>query len=139
MQPDESLTIEPVTTVAAIIPSWMQEALAVLLQASPDLELIACTTSVQALLPLVGDRVPDLILLDANHHDSLALNQLSRIKESWPRARCIALVEYSRQRDLLRAAGADEALAKGASPQQLLDVIHGCRHVSLNHNREHAE
>jgi hypothetical protein len=109
-------------SVGVVSPAWLQEPLAVLLQATPGLELWAYTTSVQALLAWPAEDVPDLMLLYAT--DERAPGQVSRAKAAWPQAICIVLVEHLRHREDLLKAGADRVLLHGAAPGQLMDVLY---------------
>ena len=109
--------------VAAVVPVWLQDALAVLLKSEPTVRLIACTATVQTLLLLSLEEIPDLVLLDAAEQDEDTSHQIRQIKAVWPTSRCLVLVEDNRQRTPIQAAGADEILLKGATPQQLLTHI----------------
>lgn len=107
------------TRVAVVAPVLLQNAFSVLLQAVPNMNLVVCST--------VQEQPPDLVLLDANKHDRQACNQVRQIKTSWPTTRLLVLIEYTRQQALVRAAGADVVLLKGASPKRLLNVIYQLR------------
>ena len=109
--------------LTVVSPTWLQEPLAVLLQATPGLELWAYTTSVQALLASPAEDVPDLMLLYAT--DERAAGQISRAKAAWPQAICIVLVEQLGQREALLKAGADRVLLHGAAPGRLMEVLYG--------------
>ncbi len=115
------------TNVAIVAPVWLQNALMVLLHAEPDLKLVACTATVQVLLSLDLEQSPDLVILEANEQLERAEEQLRRIKTAWPTSGCVALIEERRQSALIRAAGADEILLKGATPEQLLNAIRRLR------------
>jgi DNA-binding NarL/FixJ family response regulator len=124
-----SQPIESLTSAAIIAPVWLQSALSVLLLATPNLELAACTTTVPALLSQ-GDLnaedeggMPALVILYAASEDDLAFSQVRQIKEAWPGARCLALVDAGRQRPSALAAGADRVLLKGTPATQLSAAI----------------
>ena len=121
---DESFYVERPITVAAVVPIWLQDALAVLLKSEEEIKLVACTATVQTLLLLALERTPSLVILAADERDEQAANQVRQIKAVWPASRCLVLVEQNRQRSLMRSAGADEVLLKGIPPQQLLTSIH---------------
>ena len=123
MRHGESHSIGRPAIVAAVVPDWLQAALAVLLRAEPDVRLIACTANVQTLLLLALEQTPDLVLLDADSHDERAGDQVRRIKTAWPDARCLILVNGPRQEAKAREAGADEVLLKGASARRLVTAI----------------
>ena len=121
---DDSSRIEQLITVAAVVLVWLQDALAVLLKSEQDVTLIACTATVQTLLLQSLDQVPDLTILHVAEQDEQAFDQVRQIKAVWPASRCLVLVEYSRQRSPMQAAGADEVVLKGIPPQKLLTSIH---------------
>ena len=129
MKQNESHGIERLTTMAAVVPVRLQDAYSTFLRAIPEVKLVACAATVQALLSLVVEQSPDLVLLEADSHDTQASDQVRRIKAAWPTTRCIALVEHTRQRAWVQAAGADAALLRGASPKRLLKVISKLRSV----------
>jgi DNA-binding NarL/FixJ family response regulator len=97
--------------------------LAVLLKSEQDVKLIACTATVQTLLLLSLDQVPDLTILQVVEPDEKACDQIRQIKAVWPASRCLVMVEHSRQRGSMRAAGADEVVLRGIPPQKLLTSI----------------
>ena len=111
------------TTIAALAPAWMEYALTVLLEAVPDVEVLAYAVDVDTLFDLAGQRAPDLVVLYANRTKNGGAEQVRRIKAAWPATRCLALVEVSRQRPALEAAGADMTELQGASPKRLLEAI----------------
>ena len=113
----------PPMTIAAVVPVWLQDALAVLLKSEQDVRLVACTATVQTLLLLSLEQAPDLVLLKTDEHDQRATDQVRQIKAIWPASRCLVLVEHNRQGGLLRAAGADEILLTGSPAPQLLASI----------------
>jgi DNA-binding NarL/FixJ family response regulator len=123
MKQNEFHGIERLTTVAVVAPVRLQDAYGTFLRAIPEVKLVACAATAQALLTLVVEQSPDLVLLEADGHDTQASDQVRRIKTVWPTARCIVLVEHTRQRALVQAAGAEVALLRGASPKRLLEVI----------------
>lgn len=112
------------TTIAAIVPVWLQDALAVLLKSDQAVRLVACTTTMQTMLLLSLDRSPDVVVLDVDDRDEQASHQVRQIRAVWPDSGCIALVARGSQQSLVQAAGADEVLLKGSPPKQMLRVIH---------------
>lgn len=114
----------PAKLVAAV-PDRLQAAMAVLVGSEPNIHLIAASADIQTLLLLHLDQPPDLVLLEVDEDDKEASRQIRRVKAVWPQARCIALVELARQREPVRAAGADIVLVKGVAPRRLMSVIMG--------------
>jgi DNA-binding NarL/FixJ family response regulator len=123
ISPAESSRVEQPITVAAVVPVWLQDALAVLLKSERDVKLIACTASVQTLLLLSLDQVPDLVIFQVAEQDDRASNQVKQIKAVWPASRCLVVVDHSGQQGLMRETGADEVMLKGILPQKLLATI----------------
>lgn len=116
--------VERPATIVAIVPVWLQDALAVLLKSDRSVRLVACTATIQTMVLLSLDKTPDLVLLDVDERDEQASNQVRQIRAVWPDARCIALVARGGQQRVMQAAGADEVLFKGTLSKQLLTVIH---------------
>lgn len=110
-------------SVAAVVPVWLQDALAVLLKSSQNLRLVACTATVQTLLLLALEEPPAVVILDADEHTDRATNQVKQIQAVWPESRCLVLVEHKQHEGLMKMAGADEILQKGTPPRQLVDSI----------------
>jgi DNA-binding NarL/FixJ family response regulator len=109
--------------VVIIAPAWLEEALSVLIQSVTNLELIASAPAINEALanPLAAE--PDLVLINGQRELELACDQVSRAKSTWPSAHIIILADHVRQREDLRAAGADQVLIKGISPQYLFDTL----------------
>lgn len=122
---DMTNRIESLITVAMVAPAGLLDAYCVLLQAAAEVKVVACATTVQALLQIAIEQSLHLVLLDAERRDEQVSEQVRRIKAAWPTARCIVLVEHARQEELVRKAGADVVLLKGASPRRLLEIIKG--------------
>lgn len=121
---NEQFGVERPTTIAAIVPVWLQDALAVLFKSDQSVRLVACTASIQTMLLLSLDPSPHLVLLDADERDEQASDQVKQIRAVWPDVYCIALVARGGQQRTMQAAGADEVLLKGTTPKQLLALIH---------------
>jgi DNA-binding NarL/FixJ family response regulator len=139
-QRDELSRVEHPTTIAAVVPVWLQDALAVLLKSDQSVRLVACTATIQTMLLLSLGRSPDVVLLDAAEQDEKASSQVRQIKTVWPDSRCIVLVEHGGQQSLMQASGADEVLLKGASSEQLFTVIHRvAQEINVDLTRSKAE
>ena len=120
---DSQLPDNNYITVAAVVPVWLQDALAVLLKSETNVKLIACTATVQTLLLLSLEEAPQLVILHTNENIERAVNQVKQIKAVWPASRCLAMVEDNRQGSPIQSAGADEVVLKGIAPKQLLSSI----------------
>ena len=125
MKWDMTHRIESTITVAVVAPAALRDAYCVLLEAAAEVKVVACATTVQALLQMAVEQPLDLVLLDAERRDEQATEQVRRIKAAWPTARCIVLVEHARQEELVQKAGADVVLLKGIYPKRLLEIIKG--------------
>jgi hypothetical protein len=109
----------PSTSVAIVAPVWLQNALLVFLHSAPELKLIACTATVQVLLALDLEQIPELIILETDKRREQAQQQIRRIKDAWPTSNIIALIQHLSLRALMQAAGANEVLVSGTAPEQL--------------------
>jgi hypothetical protein len=121
-----SQAIESPTKVAIVAPVWLQSALSVLLLAIPEVELAACAATVPALQAQAGlyaECQVALAILYAASEGDLASSQVRQIKEAWPGACCLALVDSGRQRPPVLAAGADRVLLKGTPAARLSAAI----------------
>jgi DNA-binding NarL/FixJ family response regulator len=115
--------IDRQTSIVAVVPRWLHGPLEVLLQASQEAILSASAVTVRDLLKKGVSQQPDIVLVYTAGHDDEASNQVQHLKNAWPLARCIALVENARQRSPILQAGADDVLLQGASAKQLLEII----------------
>ena len=104
-------------------PTWLQDALQVLLDGTQGVLLIASATNVDSLTMLELEQAPDFVLLDADRVNLLAVSEVERILRTWPRASVVALVDNTSQIPLMKNAGASLSLLKGATPQRLKGVI----------------
>jgi AmiR/NasT family two-component response regulator len=112
-----------VTTIALVAPTWLQDALVVLLDGTAGLLLVASATNVDSLTMLELDAPPDFVLLDADRINLMAVSEVERIIRTWPKTDCVALVDNTGQIPLLKEAGASLSLLKGATPQRLKEVL----------------
>jgi DNA-binding NarL/FixJ family response regulator len=120
----EAYRTEPLRTKVVIIaPAWLEEALSVLILSVSSLELVASAPVINEAFanPLASE--PDLVLINGMRELELACDQISRVKSFWPCAHIIILADHIRQREDLRAAGADQVLIKGISPQYLFETL----------------
>jgi DNA-binding NarL/FixJ family response regulator len=119
MDEEKRAHLRPSTCVAIVAPVWLQNALLVFLHSAPELKLVACTATVPVLLALDLEQIPQLIILETDKRREQAQEQIRRLKAAWPASNVIALIQHNSLRALMQAAGADEVLVSGTSPEQL--------------------
>jgi len=102
------------------------DGLCLLLQQSPDIEIMAIANNGRELLSLLHVNVPDIILLDINMPGFNGLEVLVRIKAYYPKIRVIMLSTYNEEHliEKARAGGANGYLVKNSDKSELLQVIH---------------
>ena len=110
-------------SIALVAPTWLQDALEVLLDGTTGVLLVASATDVDSLIMLELEEAPDFVLLDADRENSIAVSEVKRITSIWPAAECVALIDNTDQIPLLKEAGASLTLFKGTSPQRLREVL----------------
>lgn len=81
---------------------------------------------------LVGERHPDVVLMDVRMPLMDGLEATRLIKDQWPEVKVIVLTMYDVHWAAL-AAGADAVVAKGDPPERLLATL---RRVSVAGGRE---
>ena len=93
------------------------------------MKLLASASSAESLLRLVGDEVPDSVLLyvddcTARHkRGQISCQQVTQVKETWPDVFCLSLVKYAQLREEVRILGADAILVEGVTAAKLLEAI----------------
>ena len=113
-------------TVVIIVPKWLQNSLAVLLDSLADFKLIGSFSSTEELLEAALPSGPDLTLLDVPRDPKLAREKLDLLKSTWPETYIIALVTQEKDCAYMVAHGADQALIKGVAPDTLIAAIKRC-------------
>jgi DNA-binding NarL/FixJ family response regulator len=114
-------------TLALIVapPGPLRDSLQALVTTLPQIEIVAEASEPSALLRM-GDRIqPDVVLLDAGAPGDAVWAALAQIRETWPRARAIVLVESTQQQRQAEEAGADVALFQGFPAAKLATAIEG--------------
>lgn len=104
--------------MAVVAPQWLQDGLAVVIKAIPNIQLAVCTGSIHTLLLLDLERPLDLVILALVEADIKERNPIRQIKFAYPQARCLALIPDPAQSTVVLANGADETLPQGASAEQ---------------------
>jgi DNA-binding NarL/FixJ family response regulator len=103
----------------------LREGIAVMLSEQPDLAVVATSPSADAVLPLVRDAKPQLVLLDSGlgEHDSLRL--LEAVKEAFPDIRVIVMDLLPAPQDIVEfvAAGCSGFILKDATLEDFVSTI----------------
>ena len=103
-----------------------REGLTVLLQSTPDIEVVGEASSGAEAIALAAELQPDIILMDIRMDDVNGIEATRRIRQAHPGIRVIMLTMVERDDSLLAAlrAGAQSYILKGADKKQVLKTIH---------------
>lgn len=112
-------------TIALIVvrPGPLRNSLQSLMASLPQIQIVAESKDVVALLQLGAQLPPDLVLLEAGLPGNDVCAAVSEIKARWPRTRTIVLVENGDQQQEAEAAGADAVLYQGFRAVRLITLI----------------
>ena len=108
-------------TAGIVAPAWLQEPLAVLLEAARQVTVWASSITAEELLAAPAVRPPDLTLMYVPDRETVG--QVEVLKAAWPATDCIALVQYPRDQGAASEAGADVVLLEGLVAGRLLETI----------------
>ena len=99
--------------------------LASMLGTQAELEVIAAASSGEEALRLVGEHLPDVLLLDLRMPGLSGVETLQALKAAGRTVRVIILTNYETDEDIYRAvqAGAQAYLLKDTSLHEMLDAI----------------
>ena len=126
MQNQESSSSTITMKCVIVAPIWLQNVLSVWLQVVGKMELVICATTCSS---LDFNLVPDLVIFSAA--DESAYAEVQKIKQMWPTARLLVLVDETLQESLIEEAGADVVLLLGVSSPRLLSTINDLLHAGL--------
>ncbi len=103
----------------------VRQGLIALLNAVPDMAVIAEAANAEAGIELFCQHQPDITLMDLRLPDVGGAEAVARIRRQFPEARIIVLTTFDGDEDIYRAlqAGARGYLLKGMSSDELLDAI----------------
>ncbi len=109
----------------------VRDGLATLLNAQPDMEVVATAANGLEAVDMAWEHKPDVIVMDANMPLLSGVQAARRVLSQQPQARIIALSMYTAaDMDLaMRRAGACEYLTKEAAPEDLVATIRKCAAV----------
>jgi DNA-binding NarL/FixJ family response regulator len=96
----------------------VRHALQIRLALESDVAVVGSTTSVQALLPVLGRLRPDVLLVDADMTPEPPKEAFGRAREAVPGVRIVLLTHHHGAR--LALAGADDVVDKGPDAGPLL-------------------
>src|SRR5262245_31852882 len=103
----------------------LRKGIAALVNAEPDMKLIAEATNGHEAIEKYRQHRPDVTLMDLQMPDLNGTESISRIQSEFPEARIIVLTTYTGDAQVLRAlkAGARAYILKGHVHRELLDTI----------------
>lgn len=112
----------------------LREGIAALLNAEPDMKLVAQASDGKEAIEQFRLHRPDVTLMDIQMPNLNGIEAISRIRNEFPNAKIIVLSTYSGDVQVLRAieAGARGYILKGHVHRELLDAI---RSVHAGHKR----
>lgn len=112
----------------------MRKGIAALVNAEPDLKLVAEASNGKEAIDAFRSHRPDVTLMDLQMPELNGLEAIAAIREEFTEARIIVLTTYSGDINALRAlkAGARGYILKGHVHKELLDTI---RAVHAGHKR----
>lgn len=116
--------------IAVIAPEQLAGAFSVLIQAAPDLNLLASATDLDELRTILGEKKPDVFLVypimeSGLKNDKSGYEIITHLKTIWPESLCVAIVKYAPQLARVKKCGADLALVEGVDAKRLLAAIGG--------------
>jgi DNA-binding NarL/FixJ family response regulator len=99
-------------------------AIAALLEDVEEIQLVASTTQGTAVLPLVNEHRPEVVLLNASLPDFDGLLVLERLRKHFPAVRVVIFDEDARLLEQARQGGACAYISKHIEPAQLAPALH---------------
>jgi DNA-binding NarL/FixJ family response regulator len=93
-----------------------------MLESDPDIEIVGEAATGSEAIELVGQTLPDLVLMDLRMPDGDGVEATKRLRELHPTTEVLVLTTYDTDADILRAieAGATGYLLKDATRDELL-------------------
>jgi DNA-binding NarL/FixJ family response regulator len=104
-------------------PGPLREALRTLMTSIPGVKVMGEVGDTSSALKMIGERQPDLVLVDADIPGEEDWRTLKQMKEQWPQVRSVVLTDHSCQQQKAKAAHADAVLQKGMPPTLLVQAI----------------
>ena len=100
----------------------VRSGLRAMLESDPDIEIVGEAATGSEAIELVGQTLPDLVLMDLRMPDGDGVEATKRLRELHPDTEVLVLTTYDTDADILRAieAGATGYLLKDATRDELL-------------------
>jgi DNA-binding NarL/FixJ family response regulator len=116
---------KPIRVLAADDHALLRRGIASLVNAEPDMELVAQASTGREAVEQFQLHRPDITLMDLQMSDMSGIEAMIAIRSEFPNARVIVLTTYSGDVQVLRAlkAGARAYILKGRVHGELLDAI----------------
>lgn len=115
----------PITVLVADDHAVVRAGLTAILEAAPDLRVVAEAATGEQAVELFAQYSPDVVVLDLRMPVLDGLGALVQLRREYPDVRAILLTTYDDEEDVYRGleAGASGYLLKDAAPADLVDSI----------------
>ncbi len=112
-----------VSTLIAARPGPLRSGLWAMLTMMPQIESVKQVSDASAVLSMVKEHGPSLVLLDGGLLRDGVSSVVRMIKENGSPSRCLVLANDVQQQREAESAGADMALLKGFPANRLFDIV----------------
>lgn len=113
----------PLKTVIVSRPGVSQEALRTGLRAFTWVDIVGSASNGLSALFLIEQKRPNLVVIDSNLLDDELTHLVQHIKKEYPNLYCLALTHTQHQQQAILESGADAALLRDSSAQQLRQAL----------------
>jgi DNA-binding NarL/FixJ family response regulator len=106
----------------------IRESLSLLIESSPEFELVKSYANAELAMQDIGDNLPELILMDINLPQRSGVDCTVFVKEHFPSIQILILTVYEDAEVVFNAlrAGASGYLLKRTSSKELIEAMHDC-------------